>query len=307
VPNALVLVVAISVAAHAPAPRRAQPDVRLTEASRALSAGDVNRALQLGQAYVKDHPSEARARVLLARVYIQQEAFEQAYLELQQAMHSSRTDADVLYYIGHVTARLAEGEFNRLASLAPDSARVHQLQAEALEAQDQRTAAEREYEAALKVNPDLLEALLPLGKLKRIRLACEEAIPLYEKAEVVRATFDGAYGLGICQSYLQNDEAAIVQFEQAIRRDPKAAVAWVGLGTSLMKLQRPADAIVKLQQAISLEPRMGEAYYALGMAYQATRQPDLAQQAFRKAEQLGGATGSGPDGPPLPAGSPKPR
>jgi Tfp pilus assembly protein PilF len=302
--NALVIFLAVGVCAQSSAPRRAQPDARLTEASRALAAGDMNRALELGRAYVKDHPAEARARVLLARVYIQQEAFDRAYLELQQAMHSSPNDADVLYYVGDVAARLAEGEFNRLATLAPDSARVHQLQAEALEAQDQRTGAEREYEVALKAKPDLLEALLALGKLKRIRLACEDAIPLYEKAEAIRATFDGAYGLAVCQSYLQNDEAAIVPFEQAIQRDPNAAIAWVGLGTSLMKLQRTADAIVKLQRAISLEPRMGEAYYALGMAYQATRQPDLAQQAFRKAEQLGGATGSGADGAPPAAGSP---
>ena len=112
--------------------------------------------------------------------------------------------------------------------------------------------------------------------------------------EAIRPTFDGAYGLGMCQSLMQNDEAAVPEFEQAIERDPKAAVAWVGLGTSLNKLHRSKDAIARLQRAIELEPQMGEAYYALGLTYQAAGQTELAQDAFRKAEQYGGAMGSSP-------------
>ena len=95
------------------------------------------------------------------------------------------------------------------------------------------------------------------------------------------------------------------QIRRATRRDPKAAVAWVGLGTSLAKTGRAAEGIAKLQQAIALEPKMGEAYYALGMAYQAARQPELAQKAFRQAEALGGtldagSTSSQPDTPQPP-------
>jgi Flp pilus assembly protein TadD len=68
---------------------------------------------------------------------------------------------------------------------------------------------------------------------------------------------------------------------------------------------RAAAGIPKLQRAIALEPKMGEAYYALGMAYQAARQPELAQKAFRQAQQLGGTLDSGstpsaPDTPPPP-------
>ena len=51
---------------------------------------------------------------------------------------------------------------------------------------------------------------------------------------------------------------------------------------------------------------MGEAYYALGMAYQAARQPELAQKAFRQAEQLGGTLDSGST-PPAPATPPPPQ
>jgi tetratricopeptide (TPR) repeat protein len=274
-------------------------DTRIAEGTRALSAGDPDRAFQLATAYLKQHPDDPRARVLLARVHIDGGDLDAAYKELRRALAADPRNVDALYYQGLVTARLSQSQFQRLETMAPGSPRLHQLLAESLEAQDRRQAAELEYEAALATRPELLEALLGLAKLKRIRLDCEEAIALYEKAEVVRPTFDGAYGFAVCQSVLQNDKEAIAHFEQAIQRDPRAAVAWVGLGTSLNKLRRPADAIVKLQRAIALEPGMSEAYYALGMAYQASGDKAKAAAAFQKAEQLAAAAaGDSPSAAP---------
>jgi tetratricopeptide (TPR) repeat protein len=292
---------------HAQTPSRAPVETRLTEAARNLSAGDADRALTLVTEYLTRHPADPRARVLAARVHISRGDFDAAYLQLRRAVRAAPRDVDVLYYFGLVSGRLAERQFERLAQIAPESARVHQLQAESLEAQEKRSGAETEYEAALKAKPDLMDALLALGKLKRIRLACEEAIALYEKAETIRPTFEGAYGLGVCYGYLQRDEEALSRFTEAIRRDPKAAVAWVGLGTSLTKTGRATDAIPKLQQAIALEPKMGEAYYALGMAYQSARQPALAQKAFQQAQQLGGTLDAGSIPATTPSTTPPPR
>jgi tetratricopeptide (TPR) repeat protein len=275
-------------------PGATAPDTRLNDATRALSAGELDRALQLGTAYLKQHPSDPRARVLAARIHMARGDYDAAYDDLQAALKADPRNVDALYYLGLVAGTLAQQTFHELETRAPDSARLHQLMAELLEAQDKRAAAEKEYEAALARRPDLLEALLGLAKLKRIRLECEEAISLYQKAETIRPTFDGAYGLGMCQSLLQEDELAVARFEQAIARNPGAAVAWVGLGTSLNKLDRRTEAIAKLQHAIAIEPTMGEAYYALGLTLQAAGQLQQAQEAFRKAEQYGGAVGSSP-------------
>jgi Flp pilus assembly protein TadD len=268
-------------------------DARFSEASRALSAGEAERAIQLATDYLKQHPSSARARILLARAHISRDDFDAAYRELRHVARTQPRNVDALYYLGLVSARLAELEFKKLSELAPNSARLHQLQAEALEIQDRRAVAEEAYEAALAVDPNLLDALLALGKLKRIRLACEDAVRLYERAEAIRHTYDGAYGLGVCLGSLDRDEEAAVQFRRAIRHDPRAALAWVGLGASLNKLGRSKEAIDTLQRAIALEPRMGQAYYALGLAYRTAGQTELARQAFRQAQQFGGAMGPG--------------
>jgi tetratricopeptide (TPR) repeat protein len=267
-------------------PQRTGAGAALAEASRALAAGDADRAFLLGTQYLKRHPRDVRAQVLLVRVHLERQEWDDAYRMANRAARAHPADVDALYYLGLITRRLAAEEFERLVRMAPGSARAHQLQAEMLEAQERRSDAEKEYAAALEAKPDLLEALLGLGKLKRIRLACEEAIVIYDKAESVRPTFDGAYGLGVCHSYLRNDELAVKKFEEAVQRSPSAAVAWAGLGTSLVKLRRTTDGITALQRAIGLEPEMHEAHYMLGMAYQAAGQTDRAQDAFNKAEQL---------------------
>jgi tetratricopeptide (TPR) repeat protein len=163
---------------------------------------------------------------------------------------------------------------------------VLQLQAETFEAQDRRKDAEASYEAALKVQPDLLDALLPLARLKRMRLACEEAVPLYERAEALAPTFDAVYGLGFCLGYLQDHKAAVARFEQAVKRDPKAAVAWSGLGTALVNVGRTNDGIAALRTAVTLEPGMSEAWYMLGMAYQTAGDAVRSKEAFAKVEAL---------------------
>lgn len=275
----------VEAAAHGQIPA-VTSDPRLAEASRALAAGDVERAFRLGNAYLQQHPTDARAQVLLIRVHLARGESEQAYRIAGRAARQHPADVDVHYYVGLVTRRLAAEEFQRLEKMAPGSARVHQLKAEMLEAQERRADAEKEYVAALAVTPDLLEALLGLAKLQRIRLACEEARTLYERAESVRPTFDAAYGLGVCHSYLQNDRLAVKQFELAVQRSPSAAVAWAGLGTSLVKLGRTSDGIAKLRRAIALAPDMDEAHYMLGMAYQTSGDTIRAQEAFKKAEQL---------------------
>lgn len=280
-------VLAGSLLAQAPAARPA-PDTRLAAASRALAAGDLDVALQLGTAYLKQHPRSRRAQLLLVQVHIQRDDLDAAYHLAASAVRADSRDVDALYYLGLVTRRLAALELARLVESAPASARARQLQAEAMEAQERRADAEKEYAAALEAQPDLLDALLGLGRLKRIRLACEEAIALYDKAESIRPSFDGAYGLGVCHSYLQNDATAAARFEEAIARDSRAAVAWAGLGTSLVKLRRTAEGIEKLQRAVALEPEMAEAHYMLGMAYQAAGDRVRADAAFRKAEALRG-------------------
>ena len=259
---------------------------RDTRAARALEEGAPDRAVTLAHAVVQAHPGNVAARVLLARAHLALGQLDLADEQLQQAARLAPRDEHVLYYLGLVTSQLARREFERLFAVAPDSARVHQLMAESLEARELRVAAEEEYQAALRADPDAYDALLGLARLQRIRLDCEHAIALYQRAERLRPSYEGAYGLGSCQLRQQDFPAALASLEQAVTRDPSAALAWVDLGSARLGAGRTSDAVAALERAIVLEPRMGEAYYMLGRVYQSTGDTARAREAYARAREL---------------------
>src|SRR5258706_14047988 len=68
----------VATPAHAQ-PTRVVSDPVLGEASRALAAGDTDRAFLLGRGYLKRHPPDQRAHVLLLRVHLEREERDSAY------------------------------------------------------------------------------------------------------------------------------------------------------------------------------------------------------------------------------------
>jgi predicted Zn-dependent protease len=258
----------------------------LVAAASALAAGDLDRAATLAGSHLRQHPRSAAARVVIARVHMERGDLDAAWQELHRAVADQPRDVDALYYLGQVSAQLAAEQFERLAQQSPMPARGHQLLAEAFEAQERRSDAEREYQAALDARPDLLDALLGLARLRRIRLDCDGAKTLYTRAEAIRPTFEAAYGLGACLLREQAHEAAGAQFAKALARDPRSVVALVGAGSALLGLNRPAEAIVPLERAVAIEPAMDDGWYVLGRAYQAAGRREQAQQAFATVERL---------------------
>jgi len=287
--SGLVFVVLLLPAPGGAQPRSAAaaaPDPRVAEGERALLRGEPAQALKLADTAIAARPANAAARMLAARAHLEQGELEAAWRELDRVLARTPDHVDALALMGLVSGRLAGATFETLEKRAPESARVQQLKGEALEAQEQRAEAEAAYEAALKADPNLLDAVLPLAKLKRIRLACEEAIRLYERAEGLRPTPEGAYGLGYCYGFQQDDAKAVGYFRQAIERDASSAVAWSGLGTSLVKTGKVAEGIAALKKGLAIEPKMSDGWYMLGLAYQAAKEPALAKDAFDRAEAL---------------------
>ena len=258
----------------------------VVQATQALAAGELERAASLVTAYLGTHPRSTAARVVIARIHLERGDLDAAYRELDRAATLSPRDVDVLYYLGLVSGQLAAEQFERLAQATPVSARGHQVLAESLEAQERRAEAEREYEAAMAAKPDLVDALLGLARLRRIRLDCDGATALYTRAEAVRPSFEAAYGLGTCLLREQNHAAALTQLRRAVERDPTSLVALVGLGSALLGLGRPAEAVGPLEQAVAIEPAMDDGWYVLGRAYQAAGHGEQARRAFATVERL---------------------
>ena len=234
--------------------------------------------------------------VLAARAHVARDEHQAAYDLLERALGIDPGNADALYFMGIVSGELAARSFARVYALAPDGARVHQLMARSLWLQQNSVDAAAEYTLALKTDPTLLDALLEFARLRREESNCEEAASLYERAQRVKPTHDGAYGFGVCLAMQGNHARAIEAFREALTYDPKSAAAEFGLGSSLLNLGDAPAAVEALERAVRLAPNMRETFYVLGRAYQKMGQSERAQQAFERANALARAERGG--GPP---------
>jgi tetratricopeptide (TPR) repeat protein len=267
-------------------PAAAGPAAALKAASTALDEGNPQRALTLLAPFIRQYPDDVRSRLLAARAHLAREEYGAAHEHLRRARASNPRNVDVLYYLGVVASELAAREFERLYQLTPDGARAHQLTAEALVLQQKLTEAATEYEAALAVAPAHLDVLIGLAEVRREQGDCAAAIALYERAEIVKPTYEAAYGLGSCLAVQNDHPKAAKQFQNAIIRDPQSAAAQFALGSSLLQLGDPAAATTALERAVALQPRLRQAYYLLGRTYRLLGKDDLSKQAYARADGL---------------------
>jgi tetratricopeptide (TPR) repeat protein len=281
-------------------------DVRLVEGSTALYGGDPEKALRHAMEVLKERPDDVRARLLAARAHIAADRYAAAYDELRQAERADPRNVDVLYYLGIVAGHLATTEFDRLYALEPDGARVHQLMAESAKLQGRQADAAAEYERALSANPRLFEALIELGRIRREQSNCEAAIPLYERAQAIRSTLEGAYGLGACLVFQNEHRRAAEVLRVALTHDPRSAVAHLALGSALLHMGDAEPAVRELEQSVGLEPKLRQAHYLLGRAYRALGLEERSRQAFARADALAQAERLG-DQKALGVDPPKPR
>jgi tetratricopeptide (TPR) repeat protein len=289
---------AISVAGYASAQTRAtlaraDQGGAASEVFKALYSGDLEHGLQVAQEYLKRHPRDARMLVLAARAHLARNELTAAYDLLEEGLAIDPQNTDALYFLGIASGELATQAFGRVYALAPDSARVHQLMGRSLKLQGKPVEAAAEYEAALRADPELLDALLEYARLRREESNCADAQTLYERAQRVKVTFDGAYGLGVCLATQNDHTRAVESFREALTYDPRSAAAEFGLGGSLLHIGDAAGAVAALERAAQLAPTVRETYYVLGRAYQKLGQPAKAQQAFDRATALARTQRSG--------------
>ncbi|MCU1274866.1 MAG: Tetratricopeptide 1 repeat-containing protein [Bryobacterales bacterium] len=269
-----------------------------TACANALDRGDFAEAAHVAESLVRLRPASAEARVLLARAEIGLNKPQGALTELHEALRLDPHNLDALYFLSKLTAILSRQEFLTLAELAPDSPRVHQIQAEGLAAKGDTAGAEREFLAALEKKPGTVSILIALGDLKRHTFQYGEALPWYQKVlEKVPDDYDGLYGAGACYLLSKKPAEALPLFRRALKADPASLAAKMALGETLLVTGAGSEAVALLEEAAKADPDLQRLQNLLARAYQIAGRSADARRAFQRYRDLSRSEG---DAEPLP-------
>jgi tetratricopeptide (TPR) repeat protein len=176
----------------------------------------------------------------------------EAVANLQMALAKAPDDPDLLFYLSRAATAYSEQSSEKLLTTFGNTARGHQVRAQNDYALKMFPEAEREYEQAIALRPDLPGLRLELGL---VYAAQSE----WEKAEE--------------------------QFRGETRLQPGNAEAAYRLGDALLQRGKMKEAVVELQRSDSLRGDMPETLYALGRAA-ASSEPSVAERALTRAIEL---------------------
>jgi tetratricopeptide (TPR) repeat protein len=240
----------------------------------------------------------------------------------QQDSKSSAACADLGAVLG--AAGDLEGEIvkERLAlELDENNASAHLNLGWALARKGMWSEALRENEQALKINPELIEAIaakalaqVELGLLSESKQGLQEAIskhdaefqlhlalsivlqkegkPEQSELELKRA-MDLRPNRVETQEWRASFELSKQRFAQAkelyreiVTANPQEAQAWLGLGLALEKTQEPEAALEALEKAVQLSPNDAAAHMAFGLALESRGRAREASEQLRSALKL---------------------
>lgn len=194
-------------------------------------------------------------------------------------------DPEVQFLSTHVFSDLSIRASQELLFTNPSSYQVHQLNAEALEAQGRWDDALAEYRSVLEKNPNLPGIHYRIGRLilskPKTATTFDDAKKEFEAELAIDPNNAGAeYVLGEMAREQDRWPDAIQHFGKAVQLEGDFADALIGWGRSLTEGGKPAKAIPPLERAVKLQPDNPAAHYHLAIALRRAGQKDQADKEF---------------------------
>jgi len=210
-------------------------------------------------------------------------------------------DPEVLYVSVHTYSDLSTRSAQQLATIAPNSAQAHELNAESQEVQGKWDLAQKEYQAVLQQNPRQPGIHFRLGRLLLSKpnppptVADDAKKEFQQELEIDPNNAGAEYVLGELARQAQQLDEAIQHFSRAAKLDAGFGDAFLGLGSSLMSQRKFSEAVPPLETAVKLEPQNPVAHYNLAMAYARSGRKEAADKEFavhREMMQKSGGPGA---------------
>ena len=194
--------------AKALSPQQAQ----LEEATRLFVAGKFREAEQMAQALIKANPMDVNAALLMARIAINAQCFEDAEKLLVRITEIAPGFVAAWHDLGSVLKELNRYEeavsvLSHAVSLAPNNAVTHYFLGAALAMAAKPEEAIEAYQRAVTLDPELTGALIGLGHVLKTVGDQAGGIEAYRRAIALRPNFgETYYSLANLKTFKFNDQ-----------------------------------------------------------------------------------------------------
>ena len=234
----------------------------------------------------------------LALALIRKDDRERARTELHSAIHEKPDSAAAHFALGTLLKddekwSLAKREFNKTLEIDPHQAGASVALAEIAMKSGDHAGAVSVLQTALDSKPPAAQAELLRIELARTYAAnadTDKALQIlrslvHDHPESANAHFS----LGELYATHARDgmaQAALSEYEQALRLDPKMDKARLASGATLNILKKYPDAVAVLQEYVAHVPKDDLGFYELGLAYEQQEHLNEAARAFQHAQAL---------------------
>jgi len=237
----------------------------------------------------------------LGLAYLKVRQDEKALTVLSRWVELEPNNPDALYHKGKAASYVTLNAFEKLKQVAPDSSRMHELQAELFAQQGRTDAAVGEYRKALAATPQLAGLHFALGTLYWEKNQLTEArTELVKELEISPYDASSHYLLG--DVLLQNNEltGAAMHLSRALQLEPGLIDAQLDMAKLYRLEGKTTEAIQTLLAVIVADGERPEPHYMLYELYRSAKDLDKAGAelaTFQKLKSLGAGDVRTSEGP----------
>jgi tetratricopeptide (TPR) repeat protein len=248
--------------------------------------------LEKSFAKLKDKRLRLQVGLELAGLYEQQGDAGAVASVMRSLVDLDPDNVDVLFMAQRVYSELGDDTLNKLAVLAPGSARMQQVIAERLINGGDLKGAIDHYRRALEIDPRLPGVHFELGEAVLESSPSDAGTQAEAQKELEAAVaIDGDTAKTECEfgriaSAQSKPDQAFAHYQRAYQLNPNEVQAQMGLAKLWMMQEKPQEAIKYLRMAVQTDPLNGEAHYRLALACRDLNLADEAEKEMHLFQEI---------------------